>query len=91
LDQQASGRGGAHENNWLLEHPNFRIGAKHLIVPIDYHPEPFRITLSDLKALRASLLPKRTTQRARETGGRRSRNQRRRKRGVIRRESKTGE
>jgi hypothetical protein len=34
------------------------------IVSIDYHPEPFRISLSDLKELRASLLPKRTTQAA---------------------------
>lgn len=32
------------------------------IVSIDYHPEPFRISLSDLKTLRDSLLPKRTTQ-----------------------------
>lgn len=37
------------------------------IVPIDYHPEPFRISLNDLKALRASLLLKRTTQPAQDT------------------------
>jgi hypothetical protein len=28
------------------------------IVPIDYHPEPFRISLSDLNELQASLAPK---------------------------------
>ena len=27
------------------------------IVPIDYHPEPFRISLSDLNTLQASLSP----------------------------------
>ncbi len=27
------------------------------IVPIDYHPEPFRISLSDLNELQASLAP----------------------------------
>jgi hypothetical protein len=37
------------------------------IVSIDYHPEPFRISLSDLKALRDSLLPKRATKPAPDT------------------------
>jgi hypothetical protein len=37
------------------------------IVSIDYHPEPFRISLSDLKALHTALSPKRTTQTAQET------------------------
>lgn len=30
------------------------------IVPIDYHPEPFRISLDDFKALQAVFSPKRT-------------------------------
>ncbi len=30
------------------------------IVSTDYHPEPFQISLSDLKALHATLSPKRT-------------------------------
>jgi hypothetical protein len=30
------------------------------IVSTDYHPEPFRISLRDLKALHSSLSPKRT-------------------------------
>ncbi len=30
------------------------------IVPADYHPEPFRISLRDLKALYTTLSPKRT-------------------------------
>jgi hypothetical protein len=38
------------------------------IVPTDYHPEPFRISLRDIKALHTALSPKRTTQTAPETG-----------------------
>lgn len=37
------------------------------IVPTDYHPEPFRISLRDLKALHSSLSPKRATQTAPDT------------------------
>ena len=32
------------------------------IMSIDYHPEPFRISLRDLKALHTTLSPKRTAQ-----------------------------
>lgn len=38
------------------------------IVPIDYHPEPFRISLSDLTPLEASLSPKPSPQLAPITG-----------------------
>jgi hypothetical protein len=37
------------------------------IVSIDYHPEPFRISLRDLKALHATLAPKRVTRTAPDT------------------------
>ena len=37
------------------------------IVSTDYHPEPFRISLSDLRALHASLSPKRSRQQAQDT------------------------
>jgi hypothetical protein len=32
------------------------------IVPIDYHPEPFRISLSDLNAIQAALSPQPASQ-----------------------------
>ena len=37
------------------------------IVSTDYHPEPFRISLRDLKALHSSLSPKRTKKTAPNT------------------------
>lgn len=37
------------------------------IVPTDYHPEPFRISLSDLNALQAALAPKPAPQLSPET------------------------
>lgn len=37
------------------------------IVPTDYHPEPFRISLRDIKALHATLSPNRARQLAPDT------------------------
>jgi hypothetical protein len=49
------------------------------IVSTDYHPEPFRISLSDLKALHTTLVPKRTKKTALKSAKKKMRRHRKRK------------